>query len=117
MHYFYATILLILSTSSAPTLALPAPPTSPAITLLQALRSDFHCGMITCPGGNSVGHAFCENIGCDYCVIVASSPPTTHYECDGLRRTTGEASLISVEKWNGSIAAARRYPDGVKFDE
>ena len=117
MHRLYASILLTLYTISAPILAFPAPPTSPAITFAQALRADYHCGMIACPGGNSQGHAFCENIGCDYCVMVASSPPTTHYECDGLRRATGGTALVSVGKWNESIAAARRDPKGVGFDE
>ena len=117
MHHLYASLLLTLYTISAPTLALPTPPTSPAITFAQALRADLHCGMIACPGGNSRGHAFCQNIGCDYCVIVASSPPLTHYECDGLRRAPAETSLVSVGKWNGTIADARRYPNGVGIDE
>ena len=49
--------------------------------------------------------------------MVASSPPTTHYECDGLRRATGRTALVSVGKWNESIAAARRDPKVVGFDE
>ncbi|KAF6239256.1 hypothetical protein HO173_002517 [Letharia columbiana] len=88
MHHLYASMLLTLSTTSALTIVLPAAPTSLATTLPQALRSDLHCGMIACPGGSSEGHAFCAAIGCDYCVIVASSTPTTHYECDGLRRAS-----------------------------
>ena len=114
----HASTLLTLSTMSICTFALPTQLTTPAITLLQPLRSDLHCGMIACPGGNPEGHAFCETIGCDYCVMVVSSPPTTHYECDGLRAATGDAPLTSGRKWNGSIAAVpRRYPGGVKLDE
>ena len=114
MHPLHASTLLTLLTMSICTFALPAPPTTPAITLLQSLRADLHCGMIACPGGNDEGHTFCENIGCDYCVMVVSSPPTTRYECDGLRGATGEASLISGAKWNGSIAAApSRFPGRV----
>lgn len=107
MRYPHTSMLLTLSTLSAFTLALPAPPTSPALTLLQALRADVHCGMVTCPGGGPDGHAFCERIGCDYCVVVASSPPTTHYECDGLRRALpGEVSSMSERKGNGLIETA-----------
>ena len=103
MHHLYASILLTLSTVSVSVFALPAPPTSPIITLPQALRADLHCGMIACSGGDRDGHAFCESIGCDYCVMVASSPPITHYECDGLRRATGDASLMSGREGNGTI--------------
>ena len=72
--------------------------------------------MVACPGGTDDGHAFCANIGCDYCVMVVSSPPTTHYECDGLRRAGGGASLVRVETWNVSIAGAREYAEGLKYD-
>lgn len=107
MHHLYASMLLPLSTMSISTFALPAPPVSPPTTLPQALRSDAHCGMIACPGGGPVGHAFCEAIGCDYCVMVASSPPTTHYECDGgLRRATGDGPFVREGGWNGSIVTA-----------
>ena len=73
--------------------------------------------MVACPGGGPAGHAFCERLGCDFCVIVVSTPPTMRYECDGLRRAPGEASLIRDGKWNGSIATAVRYPVRVKDDE
>lgn len=72
--------------------------------------------MIACLGGTDEGHDFCAHIGCDYCIMVVSSPPTTRYECDGLRRVGGGASLIGVGKWNGSIAAAREYSEGLKYD-
>lgn len=90
----YASLLLLLlltllTTTPASPLAPPAPPATPAIPLPQGLRSDLHCGMIACPSGDADGHAFCQTVGCDHCVVVASSPPTTHYECDGLRRGTG----------------------------
>ncbi len=68
--------------------------------------------MVACPGGGPDGHAFCEQMGCDYCVIVASTPPTTHFECDGLQRATEEVSLTSGGKWNRSLAAAGRRPVG-----
>ena len=105
MHRLYTSPFLTLSTLLAFVSGFPTPPTSPAITLLQAFRSDLHCGMIACPGGGPEGHAFCENIGCDYCVVVASTPPTTHYECDGLRRATGEAAMVWGGRWNGSVTA------------
>ena len=73
--------------------------------------------MITCPGGGPDGHAFCEHLGCDYCVAVASSTPTTHFECDGLRSASGEAAMVRGGRQNGSVAAARWHHEGMDSEE
>ena len=117
MRYLNTSMLLTLFTISTFTLALPSPASSLTLTIPQALRADLHCGAIACPGSGPEGHAFCEGIGCDYCVIVVSSPPTTRYECDGMRRATGGVSLVSGGKPNESITPAVRQPDRVKHDE
>ena len=76
--------------------ALPAPTTPSSQHLsLHRLQSESHCGIINCPDGGPTGHAFCRTMGCDFCVVVAASPPgTTRYECDGImmgrNRTVGE---------------------------
>ena len=116
MRYLNTSMLLTLFTISTFTLALPPPRSSLTLTTPQAFRSDLHCGAVACPGGGPEGHAFCQRLGCDYCVIVASSPPTTQYECDGLRAATGGVSLVSGGKPNESITPAVRQPDRVKHD-
>ena len=116
MRYLNTSTLFILFTISTFTLALPPPPNSLTLTIPQALRSDLHCGAITCPGGGPEGHAFCESIGCDYCLLVASTPPTTRFECDGLRGATRGVSLVNGGKPNESITPAVRQPERVKHD-
>ena len=109
-------MLLTLFTISTFTLALPPSPKPLSLTIPQALRSDLHCGALACPGGGPEGHAFCQRMGCDYCLIVATSPPTTRYECDGLRGATRGVSLVNGGKLNESVTPAVRQPDMVKDD-
>lgn len=117
MRYFDTYLLFTLFAISTFTLALPPRPNSLTLTTPQALSSDLHCGAVTCPGGGPEGHAFCRRLGCDYCLIVASSPPTTRFECDGLRGANGGASLVDDGgKLNESITPAVRQPDRVKDD-
>lgn len=117
MRHLNTSMLLALSTTWAVTLALPAPPTTLVHTLPQALRSDAHCGMVACPGGTRAGHAFCERLGCDFCVIIPSSPPVERWECDGMGRGAGGVSLVDVGKGNASHPAAAIYHHQVKNDE
>ena len=88
-------MLLTLSTMSTLTmsallLARPSAPTSPVIVTPHGLAADMHCGAFACPGPDA--HAFCRELGCDYCVVALTSVPTTHYEGD--REATGRVSLV-----------------------
>ena len=116
MRHLSTYMLLTLFTISTFTLALPSPPNSLTITTPQGLRSEAHCGAVACPGSGPDGDAFCERLGCDYCVIVVSSPPTTRYECDGVRGATHGVSLVTGGKPNEHIAPAVRQPNRVKHD-
>ena len=109
-------MLLTLFTLSTFTLALPPRPTSLHLTTPQAFRSESHCGAVACPGSGPEGDAFCERLGCDYCVIVVASPPTTRYECDGARGATPGVSLVGGGKPNEAIIPTVRQPDTVKHD-
>ena len=109
-------MLLTLFTISTLTLALPPRPASLSLTVPQAFRSDLHCGAVSCPKDGPEGDAFCETLGCDYCVIVVSSPPTTRYECDGARGATRGVALMDGAKPNEPVTPAVRQPDRVKQD-
>ena len=106
MRHLNTYVLFALFTISTFTLALPPRPNSLTLTTPQALDSDLHCGAVACPGGDPEGHAFCQRLGCDYCLIVATSHPLTRYECDGLRGATEGVSLVNGGKLNESTTPA-----------
>jgi len=92
-------IAIWLVTFAALTIALPAPftPSTSGLSLLQ-LQSETHCGVISCPNGDQSGHAFCQALGCDYCLAVPSPPAGIKFECDGLRG--GRQNRSSVARVN-----------------
>lgn len=57
--------------------------------------------MVTCPDGGSNGHAFCQLIGCDYCVAVVQDEGPDKFECDGSRQagnvTIGAGARVLLE--------------------
>ncbi|KAL2054927.1 hypothetical protein ABVK25_004749 [Lepraria finkii] len=82
---FSTYIFLILSTISAVTLAIPAP-TSPMPSFVSLLDSTpaGRCRPTPCNDDKPTSHAFCQSIGCEFCLQVGSEPGNMHYECEGM---------------------------------
>ena len=79
--------LIIFIITSIVVNALPAPSSPPhGLLALLRLKSDSHCGIFKCPNGGPSGHAFCQALGCDFCIIVVRSLGAEDYECDGMFR-------------------------------
>ena len=67
--------------------------------------------MISCPNGGPSGHAYCEALGCDFCVAVVTMWADIDFTCDGIREvgraggqedrraknTTGPLRLVNVK--------------------
>ena len=69
--------------------------------------------MISCPNDGPSGHAFCQVLGCEFCMIVIVATHT-RYECDGMREASRNGGGVSdgngVRNMTAGDAVTTRRP-------
>lgn len=102
-------LTIVVTTLTILTNALPTPITpSRGLLALLRLQSAGHCGAISCPDGGPSGHAFCEALGCDYCVAVPRPPGGMAFECDGDWQAGRNLTVPTAGKVNATLRSSGR---------